>query len=54
MKTYFEIRDWADNLMYDGERFKDFDSAEEYLCERLGESYEEYRGEIFIILIERN
>lgn len=50
---YFEIRDWAGNLMYDGERFADFDSAEEYLCERLGSEYEEYRGDIYITLVER-
>lgn len=53
MGKYFEIRDWADNLMYNGERFADYDSAEEYLCERLGSDYEEYRGDIFITLVER-
>jgi hypothetical protein len=54
MRNYFEIRDWANNLMYDGERFKDFDTAEEFLCEKLGDNYEEYRGDIYITLIERN
>ena len=35
------IKDWAGNLMPWG-RFKDFDDAEEYLPEKLGDDYEEY------------
>lgn len=44
----FIIKDWADNLMDFG-RFKTFDDAEDFLCEKLGDNYEEDRGEYYIL-----
>lgn len=45
MKTV--IYDWAGNLMDFG-TFKDFDAAEEFLSEKLGDDYETDRGEYVI------
>lgn len=45
MKTV--IYDWAGNLMNFG-TFKDFDDAEEFLSEKLGDAYETDRGEYVI------
>jgi hypothetical protein len=53
-KEVWEIRDWMNNLMYKGKRFTSFHDAEEFLCEKLGKEYEEYRGDIYITLVERN
>jgi hypothetical protein len=45
MKTV--IYDWAGNLMEFG-TFKDFEDAEEFLSEKLGDDYETDRGEYVI------
>lgn len=39
------IKDWAGNECFDGETFKSFDAAEEFLSEQLGDDYEEDRQE---------
>lgn len=44
----FVIKDWADNLMNFG-RFKTFEDAEEFLCEKLDKAYETDRQEYFIV-----
>lgn len=47
------IQDWAGNLMDFG-RFKTFEDAEEFLCEKLNDDYETDRGEYYIIEDTRN
>lgn len=47
-KYPFIIQDWAGNLMDFG-RFKTFDDAEEFLCEKLNEDYETDRQEYYIL-----
>ncbi len=44
----FIIKDWAGNVKWHGQKFEDFESAEEFLSEKLGDSYEEDRQEFFI------
>lgn len=44
---YF-IQDWAGNTMNFG-RFFSYDSAEEFLSERLGDAYDTNRGEYTIM-----
>lgn len=46
-KQFFIIIDWAGNIMNFG-NFKSFEDAEEYLCIKLGDSYETDRGEYHI------
>jgi hypothetical protein len=48
MSKLFVIYDWAGNLCFFGESFKSFDDAEEFLCEKLSDSYETDRGEYYI------
>jgi hypothetical protein len=43
------ITDWMSNVCFDGREFKSFDHAEEYLSGRLGDLYETYREEYYII-----
>jgi hypothetical protein len=45
----FIIVDWINNVVFHGKTFKSFDDAEEFLDEKLGESYETDRQEYFII-----
>lgn len=52
METTYIIQDWAGNLVFQGKTFKDFDDAEEFLCERLGDNYETDRGEYYITEVE--
>lgn len=49
----FIIKDWAGNLCFFGKRFKSFDAAEDFLSEKLGDSYETDRQEYTIDLFER-
>lgn len=44
----FFIKDWADNTCFGGLEFKDFDDAEDFLCEKLGNEYETDRQEYYI------
>lgn len=44
MKTVWAIYDWAGNLVY-SDLFDNFDSAEEFLSEILGTSYDTDRQE---------
>lgn len=55
----FIIKDWAGNILDYSNRFKkpcfavalefvDFEHAEEYLFEQLGENYDDERGEYYI------
>lgn len=52
--TYFIIRDWAGNWssFKTGnkivDRFENWEDAEEFLCERLGDNYETDRQEYYI------
>ncbi len=41
----YVIKDWAGNTCFNGERFKSFDDAEEYLSIELDEKYDTDRGE---------
>lgn len=43
------IKDWAGNIKFHGQEFEDFDSAEEFLSEKLGDNYEEDRQEFYIL-----
>lgn len=47
-KGEWKIFDWAGNLKFDGQRFASFDDAEEFLSAKLGDGYEDDRGEFFI------
>lgn len=45
------IKDWADNLLFNGKEFDSFDNAEQFLCEHFENKeldYEENRGDIYI------
>jgi len=44
----FRIIDWAGNVCFFGKTFDDFDDAEEFLCEKLGDDYETDRQEYYI------
>jgi hypothetical protein len=51
------ITDWASNEIRFNKSMRDFDTfldAEDYLSEQLGDSYEQDRGEYYIIEIEYN
>lgn len=55
MKTQYEIRDWADNLIKFENRpylYDSFDDAEEVLCEELDENYETDRQEYYILPVK--
>lgn len=41
------IQDWAGNTMSWG-KFKSFEDAEDFLCEKLDDDYETDRGEYYI------
>jgi hypothetical protein len=43
--SYFIIIDWAGNTCFQGIKFKTFDDAEAFLCEKLDEDYETDRQE---------
>lgn len=43
------IIDWAGNVCFHGKTFKDFDDAEEFLIEKLGDDYETDRSEYYIV-----
>ncbi len=45
----FIIQDWAGNVCFNGVKFKDFDDAEAFLDEKLGDAYETDRGEYYIV-----
>lgn len=45
MKEIWIIKDWTGNVCFQGQEFDSFDDAEEFMCERLGEDYEDARGE---------
>lgn len=49
MKTKWMIIDWANNEIFKGKLFDSFEDAEDFLSEFLGDSYEENRGEYYII-----
>lgn len=49
MSDKFIIVDWADNTCFKGQEFDCFDSAEEFLSEKLGDNYDEDRQEYYII-----
>lgn len=60
MKNKFIIEDWAGNILdfkrkfklpqlVVPEEFESFDSAEDFLCELLGDDYETYREEYYIM-----
>lgn len=40
MKTKYEIRDWADNLMFDVKTFDSFGEGWNFLYENIVEEYE--------------
>ena len=42
------IKDWAGNVCFFGKEFTDFDDAESFLCEKLGNDYETDRQEYYI------
>ncbi len=48
----FLIYDWAGNLCFDGISFEDFDDAEAWLDEKLGDDYETDRCEYYILPVE--
>lgn len=48
-KPKFYIQDWAGNACFHGREFESFDDAEEFLSERLGNSYETDREEYDIV-----
>jgi hypothetical protein len=45
----WHIIDWAGNVKFDGKEFNSFDDAEEFLCTKLGDSYETDRQEYEVI-----
>jgi hypothetical protein len=45
----FIIQDWAGNVCFHGKEFTDWDDAECFLCEILGDDYETDRGEYYIV-----
>jgi hypothetical protein len=49
MKPKFEIQDWTGNICFNGKTFKSFEDAEEFLSEKLGESYETDREEYCVL-----
>lgn len=44
----YKIYDWAGNRMYPNHLFDCFDSAEEFLSEKLGDNYDTDRQEYYI------
>jgi len=46
------IKDWAGNVCFFGQEFETWDDAEEFLCIKLDDSYDEDRGEYYITEIE--
>lgn len=40
MKTKYEIRDWTNNLMFDGKEFDSFEDGWEFIYENIIEEYE--------------
>jgi len=48
----FMIFDWTGSLKFDGKGFNSFESAEEYLSEYLGDTYETDRQEYEIMRAE--
>lgn len=45
METGWVILDWAGNYVFRGKEFNNFDDAEQYLSEFLGDDYDADRGE---------
>ncbi len=45
IKKDWIIKDWTGNLCFQGEEFESFEDAEEFISERLGDDYEDARGE---------
>lgn len=43
------IKDWASNVCFNGKEFESFEDGEEFLCEKLGDNYEEDRQEYYIL-----
>jgi hypothetical protein len=44
----WHIKDWAGNICFLGQRFKDFDDAEEFLSIKLDDTYETDRQEYYL------
>lgn len=53
-KKVWIIKDWIGNVCFRGKEFDSFDDAEDFLCETLGDDYEEDRGEYYAITIDTN
>lgn len=49
MRQHWVILDWASNDVFRGKTFKNFDDAEEFLSEFLGDTYETDRQEFEIV-----
>ena len=45
----FKIIDWAGNEIKTPNDFESFEDGEEYLCEKLGDKYEDERGEYYVV-----
>ena len=45
----FIIKDWASNVCFEEKEFETFYDAEDFLSEKLGDDYEEDRGEYYIV-----
>ena len=48
-KGPWHIVDWNGTVMFDDEKFKSFEDAEEFLSGKLGKSYETDRGEYEVV-----
>lgn len=51
------IKDWADNVMFNGKKFKDFEDGEAHLMEFFEDNfmdYEENRGEYVVLLANKS
>lgn len=44
----YYIQDWTGAIKFEGTLFEDFETAEEFLSEFLGDNYEEDRQEFYI------
>lgn len=52
-KGAWRIIDWAGNVKFQDQKFDSFDDAEEFLSEKLGDEYDDERGEFDIVSVKQ-
>lgn len=49
----YHIVDWAGNDCFNGQRFNDFEDAEDFLASELGDNYDTDRQEYWIVALRQ-